>query len=231
MAKSSDLQQKNLEKIFYPESLAVIGANKVQGTVPADIILNILKSDFQGIVYPVSPREHFISGIKCHKYVSDITDPVDLSQVETVPYPPSSRIVKIDWAPKEEIVRKAEGGDNWPVTWADDDLLYTAYGDGWGFQPFVEKKLSMGFASVSGSPKTFEGANIRTDSGEAVGQGEAGRKASGILMVDGVLYVLVRNANNSQLGWSSDYARTWEWAEWKFTESFGYPTFLNFGKN
>ena len=56
MAKSAALQQKNLEKIFYPESLAVVGANKVHGTVPADIIFNILKSDFQGIVYPVSRR-------------------------------------------------------------------------------------------------------------------------------------------------------------------------------
>ncbi len=79
MAKSAALQQKNLEKIFYPESLTVIGANKVLGTVPADIIVNILKTDFQGIVYPVSPREHFISSIKCHKYVSDIVDPVDLA--------------------------------------------------------------------------------------------------------------------------------------------------------
>jgi acetyltransferase len=79
MAKSAALQQKNLKKIFYPESLAVVGANKVQGTVPADIIINILKTDFQGIVYPVSPREHFISSIKCHKYVADIIDPVDLA--------------------------------------------------------------------------------------------------------------------------------------------------------
>jgi hypothetical protein len=137
----------------------------------------------------------------------------------------------LDWAPKATIVRKAEGGDNWPATWADDGRLYTAYGDGWGFRPFVEEKLSMGFASVVGSPESFKGTNIRTLSGEATGQGEAGRKASGMLMVDGVLYVLVRNAGNAQLGWSADYARTWEWAEWRFTESFGYPTFLNFGKN
>ncbi len=79
MAKSAALQQKNLEKIFYPESLVVVGANKVAGTVPADIIFNILKTDFQGIVYPVSPRERFIAGIKCHKYVADIDDPVDLA--------------------------------------------------------------------------------------------------------------------------------------------------------
>jgi hypothetical protein len=41
----------------------------------------------------------------------------------------------------------------------------------------------------------------------------------------------VRNAGNSQLAWSSDYGRTWEWSPWKFTTSFGCPTFLNFGKN
>ncbi len=52
-----------------------------------------------------------------------------------------------------------------------------------------------------------------------------------MLCVDAVLYLLVRNAGNSQLAWSSDHARTWTWADWKFTTSFGCPTFLNFGKN
>ncbi len=70
---------KNLHKIFYPQSVAIVGANRVPGTVPHDIILNILKSDFQGIVYPVSPREKFIAGVKSYKYVVDIEDPVDLA--------------------------------------------------------------------------------------------------------------------------------------------------------
>ncbi len=71
--------KENMNNIFYPKSVAIIGANKVPGTVPNDIIQNILKSDFQGIVYPVSPREKFIAGSKCYKYVSDIEDPVDLA--------------------------------------------------------------------------------------------------------------------------------------------------------
>ena len=50
-------------------------------------------------------------------------------------------------------------------------------------------------------------------------------------MVDGVLYLWVRNAGNAQLAWSTDHGKTWEWADWKFTTSFGCPTFLNFGKN
>jgi CubicO group peptidase (beta-lactamase class C family) len=155
----------------------------------------------------------------------------DLQELDTIPYPRSPVIQSVQWAPKEEIVRKAEGGDNWPITWADDDLLYTAYGDGWGFEPFVPNKLSMGFASVKGGPTDFEGTNIRSATGERVGQGPEGKKVSGMLMVDATLYMLVRNAENSQLAWSEDYGKTWEWSEWRFTNSFGYPTFLNFGKN
>jgi CubicO group peptidase (beta-lactamase class C family) len=147
------------------------------------------------------------------------------------PYPPSPIIRRVNWAPKRSIVRSAEGSDNWPITWADDDAQYTAYGDGWGFEPRVEKKLSMGFAKIVGGPDDFHGVNIRTATGETVGQGPEGKKASGIVMVDGVLYLWVRNAQNSQLAWSRDHGRTWTHADWKFTSSFGAPTFLNFGRD
>lgn len=79
MTSKSGIHEKNLEKIFYPDSVAIIGANKVRGTVPHDILDNILKADFNGIVFPVSPKEKFIAGIKAYKYVLDIEDPVDLA--------------------------------------------------------------------------------------------------------------------------------------------------------
>lgn len=147
------------------------------------------------------------------------------------PYPPSPVIKNIRWAPPGTIRRQAPGSDNWPLAWGADDALYTAYGDGWGFRPKVEKKLSLGFAKILGGAEDFRGVNIRSPSGERVGQGAAGEKASGMLMVDGVLYMWVRNAGNSQLASSSDRGRTWRRADWKFTESFGAPTFLSFGKN
>jgi CubicO group peptidase (beta-lactamase class C family) len=147
------------------------------------------------------------------------------------PYPPSPLISGIDWAPASSIVRQARGGDNWPITWADDDCLYTAYGDGKGFEPFVDKKLSMGLSRLHGGADNFQAENLRSATFETQGDGSRGKKASGLLMVDGTLYALVRNAGNSQLGWSTDHALTWTWSEWKFTESFGCPTFLNFGRN
>jgi len=146
------------------------------------------------------------------------------------PYP-TSPIMGLKWANAKTIIRKASGSDNWPITWADDNNLYTAYGDGWGFEPKTKEKLSLGIAKVVGAPPDFEGVNVRTESGERAGQGAKGAKASGMLCVDGVLYMLVRNTGNSQIAWSRDHGKTWTWCDWKFTVSFGCPTFLNFGKN
>ncbi|MFQ6049018.1 MAG: DUF4185 domain-containing protein [Phycisphaerae bacterium] len=134
------------------------------------------------------------------------------------------------FAPESAIVRKAIGSDNWPITWADDDQLYTAYGDGWGFEPHTPHKLSQGFARITGTPDDFAGFNIRSPSGERTGDGPKGPKASGMLMVDGVLYLWVRNTSNATLAFSADHARTWTWG-FRFTTSFGCPTFLNFGRN
>ena len=149
----------------------------------------------------------------------------------TAPYPRSAVITQIDWAAPETIIRQAKGSDNWPLTWADDDALYGAYGDGNGFEPFLPEKLSMGFARITGAPPHIIGTNLRTPSGETRGDGAAGRKASGMLCVNGVLYLWTRNAANAQLAWSNDHGATWTWATWRFTESFGCPSLLNFGRN
>jgi CubicO group peptidase (beta-lactamase class C family) len=147
------------------------------------------------------------------------------------PYPSSNYVSRIEWAPVESIVRRAKGSDNFPLTWGDDDRLYTAYGDGWGFEPKTPEKLSLGLAVIFGTPPPFVAANLRAPTLEQKGDGAAGKKASGLLMVDGILYVLVRNAGNSQLVWSADRGRTWTWSNWTFDVSFGAPTFLNFGRN
>jgi CubicO group peptidase (beta-lactamase class C family) len=205
------------------DAFAGAGAgNQVLLFVPSlDLIIVRNGSD----MYNRSKGEGFWGGIE--KY---LFNPV-MDAIVGPPYPASPVIKKIEWAPKNEIIRKASGSDNWPITWADDDSQYTAYGDGWGFEPKTEKKLSLGIAKITGSPPDVKGINIRTESGERIGQGAKGAKASGILCVDGVLYMLVRNTGNSQLAWSGDHGKNWTWSNWKFTTSFGAPTFLNFGKS
>jgi hypothetical protein len=153
---------------------------------------------------------------------------------EPVPaYPPSPVIQGIDWAPVDTILRRARDGDNWPLTWADDDALYTTWGDGTGFPPKVDKKLSCGFARVTGAPDAFTGVNIRSPA-EQLGDGRKGKKGWGILSVGGTLYLWLGHADGNgggaQLAWSQDHARTWTFADWQFTE-FGLVGFINFGKD
>ncbi len=156
-----------------------------------------------------------------------------LSAAAEAPYPPSPVIAGIDWAPQETIRRQAKDGDNWPVTWADDDALYTTWGDGTGFVPKVKPKLSLGFARVTGDPASFKGVNVRS-AAEQMGQGRAGKKGWGILCVQGVLYLWLGHADNqggmSQLAWSKDHGTTWTFADWKFAE-FGMMGFVNYGKD
>jgi len=147
------------------------------------------------------------------------------------PYPPSPVVARLEWAPPERILRQARGSDNWPITWADDDALYTAYGDGYGFEPFLPEKLSLGFVRITGSPTNLQATNLRAPTGEARGDGPGGKKASGLLCIDGVLYLWARNVTNAQLAWSADHGATWTWVAWQLSPGFGCPTFLNFGRN
>jgi hypothetical protein len=97
----------------------------------------------------------------------------------------------------------------------------------------VGKKLSLGFARITGTPDNFTGVNVRSDA-EQLGQGRAGKKGWGILCVEGVLYLWLGHANNkgatAQLAWSRDHAKTWTFGDWTFAE-FGLMGFVNFGRN
>jgi len=79
MSIRAEIHKQNIVKIFNPKSIAVVGTNNVKGTVPYDILYNILKTEFTGVVFPVSPGEKSICSVKAYKYVVDITDPIDLA--------------------------------------------------------------------------------------------------------------------------------------------------------
>ncbi len=152
------------------------------------------------------------------------------AQTSAAPYPMSSRFRVSEWADAKSVIRLAKGGDNWPIAWGADGALYTAFGDGWGFQhKSKEKKLSLGICRVEGDPPNITGHDIAAPSIEQYGGGPSGGKASGMLMVDGVLYMWVRNRANAQLAVSRDQGSTWRWVDWKWTTSFGAPTFLTAG--
>lgn len=152
-----------------------------------------------------------------------------LMEVFPTPPVPWSRHLSGAWfEPASSVSCQAEGSDNWPITWGTDGDLYAAYGDGRGFAPGTDRKLSLGFARIEGEADSFTGRNIRSPRGERTGDGPTGPKASGLLDVGGTLYMWVRNLDNARLAWSEDRGRTWQWG-FRFEESFGSPTFLQFG--
>ena len=84
--------------------------------------------------------------------LATIVVPVAAEEVD--PYPRSPIIRGITWAPPATIFRQAKDSDNWPLTWADDDHIYTAYGDGTGFPPKAPEKLSLGLGASKEARRT-----------------------------------------------------------------------------
>lgn len=76
----------NIDSIFSPKSIAIIGASRQQGSVGQSLLANIIDSRFQGVVYPVNPKAQAILGIKSYPRVLDIPDDVDLAVI-IVPAP------------------------------------------------------------------------------------------------------------------------------------------------
>jgi hypothetical protein len=135
----------------------------------------------------------------------------------------------VRFAPAAEVRRAAPGSDNWPVTWGRDGRLYTSYGDGWGFEPRAPRKLSLGLSVIDGDAGHFRGTNLASD-GERTGDGARGPKASGLVMVDGTLWMWVRNTGNATLWRSADRGRHWTEA-FRLSESFGSPSFAQEGRD
>lgn len=77
---------RELDKFFYPESVAVIGASNDEGKAGYQILKNLIELDFDGKVYPVNPKEDEIFGRRCYPSLKDIDAKVDLILV-SVPAP------------------------------------------------------------------------------------------------------------------------------------------------
>ena len=69
---------KDLNKIFKPESVAVIGASDTPGKVGYIIVSNMISGGYKGKIYPVNPKGGEIQGLKAYKNIKDIPEKVDL---------------------------------------------------------------------------------------------------------------------------------------------------------
>ncbi len=72
---------KDLDAIFCPKSLAVVGASTAPGKVGHDIFVNILKGGYQGTLYPVNPKAASVASVKAYPTITDIPDSLDLAMI------------------------------------------------------------------------------------------------------------------------------------------------------
>ncbi|HDQ06739.1 MAG TPA: acetyl CoA synthetase subunit alpha, partial [Candidatus Bathyarchaeota archaeon] len=74
----------NLEKIFNPESIAVIGASDEENSVGYTLMKNLTeKGGYEGKVYPVNIHKTEILGVKAYQNVSQLPETVDLAVIAT----------------------------------------------------------------------------------------------------------------------------------------------------
>jgi hypothetical protein len=166
----------------------------------------------------------------------------------------SSRIQGIEWLGDEfpypgKVDGKQVKGDTFPMTWAADGEMYASCGDPcWG--PSV---WGIDIEKLEGMPPDYTISQINAMP-DYTGWGGWGPKPTGMISVNGVLYLAVQNLRGmkppaygakSQHGSdagiivSSDYGRTWlpEMKSAFFTivmfpgARFGGPAFINFGKD
>ncbi len=76
----------SLDSLFSPDSVAVVGASRDPSAVGHRIFAEILRSGFQGPVYPVNPKATHVASVKAYPSMEAIGAPVDLA-VLAVPAP------------------------------------------------------------------------------------------------------------------------------------------------
>jgi hypothetical protein len=171
------------------------------------------------------------------------------------PYPVSALTRELHWNFSTLLShRKAIGSDIWPMTWGPDGNIYTAWGDGGGFDGTELSKrtgrVSLGFARISGFPdpadaSTFEGKNLWGAPKYAQRRATFGGKVTDLISVAGVLYAQggfwthenctcgdpsqrsEANAVTRSLAWSKDLGKTWHYASWTNPNDLGST--LQFG--
>ncbi len=72
---------QGLDALFYPRSVAVIGASRHRQTIGAEIFRNLMVNEFQGVIYPVNPKAEFVQAVRCYPSLEEVPGDVDLAIV------------------------------------------------------------------------------------------------------------------------------------------------------
>jgi hypothetical protein len=157
--------------------------------------------------------------------------------------PPESAFFATAAVDEHATVQTQSDGDLWPSCWSNDDNLYAANGDGKGFS-LGGTSSDIAVSRIGGGVTNLTGSTVAQ--GDAVGQvwnpdGQYNRKPTGMVCVNGTLYLAVQDLNTSfndvpsaTIVKSTDHGQTWTWdrsAPMFDNHVFTTVFFADFGKD
>ena len=74
---------ENLDKIFQPKSIAVVGASERKGSVGAALMHNLIERGFAGEIFAINPNHKKIGKLPACPSIRDLEVPVDLAIIST----------------------------------------------------------------------------------------------------------------------------------------------------
>ncbi len=73
------MEKSNLDKFFYPKTIAVIGASSKKQSLSWELINNLIKFGYTGRIFPINPKAEAIHCLQVYKSVTEIKEKIDLA--------------------------------------------------------------------------------------------------------------------------------------------------------
>jgi acetyltransferase len=83
MKEQPNLGIENLNRIFNPKSIAVIGASERKGSIGAKIFSNLISAGYAGTVFPVNPYRQTVQGLTAYPGINKVPGKIDLAVIAT----------------------------------------------------------------------------------------------------------------------------------------------------
>ncbi len=76
-------REQQLDHIFWPKAVAVIGATENPGSVGRTVMQNLLATSFGGEIFPVNPKRPDVLGVKAYPNIRSLPKKMDLAVIVT----------------------------------------------------------------------------------------------------------------------------------------------------
>lgn len=73
-----------LDSMFLPESIAVIGATALEGSVGRTVVENLAKGFSRERLYAINPKREEVLGLRCYQNLASVPEKVDLASRSVV---------------------------------------------------------------------------------------------------------------------------------------------------